>query len=978
MPPLDNTGFKDNSVINVHIVPHSHDDVGWVKTVDQYYSGTNSSIEEASVQFILDTVVEELWRDDSRRFIYVEMFYFERWWREQDESTRGRVRTLVKEGRLEFANGGWSMNDEGCTHYTDIIDQMSLGLRFITREFGPEARPHVAWHIDPFGHSSGQATLFAQMGFQGYFVYRIDYQDELRRTYLTTPPTTEMVWRGSPFNLGPQTDIFTGVLYGKYNYHNPPGFCFDYTRCTDKEHPDPVVDDETQFTYNLEEKLKLFADIAKDQAKHYRTNNIMLTMGQDFTYSNARTWFKSLDKIIQHINQNDSFGVRAFYSTPTEYMMSKHKANLTWDLKVDDFMPYSDAPGGYWTGYYTSRPALKGYIRTLSSFLQVCRQYEVWVGGMLGWVGSGVLARMMGVAQHHDAITGTEKQHVADDYAMRLHLGQVSCENVIASGLNILTSRHGHIESSKTWKFCEYLNISICSESESGSFNVVIYNPLASNRTVFVDVPVNSTASVYDSYGGHVDSTLYPVSNATQAVRKYRGSSKYTLRFTAPSIPPLGFAMYFVRPSSTQGGNSTERIDQYIPETTKMENFVIKNEHIALVFNGTTGRVMTFTNLDSNATISLDQQFLSYNSYASGPYVFLPYHDAPTPENDGNVAKYEILGGQSPTEVQEVRQVYSDHVSQAIRLYPGEKFVEFEYTLGPILLNSEYITRFDTDLQSNATWWTDTNGREMRKRVRNHRESWRLNVTQNVSGNYYPVVNRMFIRDESKGVQLTVLTDRSHGGSSLRDGSMELMIHRRLETDDNRGITEVLDEPGQFGEGLIVRGRQWVVLETIDKSASVHRVLSQQLLHRPTLSFSEDSTDPHLLVQNYTTLYSAVTRGLPPNVHLLTLQLLDRRSLLLRLEHQFEKEEDSELSQPVTVDLSDFFHPFKILSLVELGLAGNVPVSDISSGRLQWKTNALHPNVRSLDVLKDRFTNGTVITLKPMDIRTFNVTVSFP
>ena len=26
----------------------------------------------------------------------------------------------------------------------------------------------------------------------------------------------------------------------------------------------------------------------------------------------------------------------------------------------------------------------------------------------------------MGLAQHHDAVSGTEKQHVADDYAQRL------------------------------------------------------------------------------------------------------------------------------------------------------------------------------------------------------------------------------------------------------------------------------------------------------------------------------------------------------------------------------------------------------------------------------------------------------------------------------------------------------------------------------------------------------------------------------
>lgn len=62
------------------------------------------------MQYILDSVVQQLLSDPAKRFIYVESAFFFKWWGEQSDTMKDQVNQLVQEGRLEFIGGAWRYN----------------------------------------------------------------------------------------------------------------------------------------------------------------------------------------------------------------------------------------------------------------------------------------------------------------------------------------------------------------------------------------------------------------------------------------------------------------------------------------------------------------------------------------------------------------------------------------------------------------------------------------------------------------------------------------------------------------------------------------------------------------------------------------------------------------------------------------------------------------------------------------------------
>uniref|UniRef100_A0A1Y1KZL6 Alpha-mannosidase n=1 Tax=Photinus pyralis TaxID=7054 RepID=A0A1Y1KZL6_PHOPY len=667
------------SELHVHLVAHSHDDVGWLKTVDQYYFGQQMGIQFAGIQYIIDSVVQALLADPKRKFIQVETAFFHKWWRRQHDKRKEQVRQLVNNGQLVIVGGGWSMNDEAAAHYQSIIDQFTYGIRFMEDTLGKCARPKIGWQIDPFGHTREMASIFNEMGYDAIFFARLDYRDKKKR--LSTR-TAEMLWRGSS-NVG-QPFLFTHAMFDHYS--PPRGFKFDIL-----SKDDPLVTDIRSSEYNLKEKVSSFTAFVKAQSSNYTSNNIMMAMGDDFTYQDAHYNYRNLDTLIkayedvEHLD-NKLRRIRLHYSTPNCYVKAVNEyakqKGLKYKVKTDDFIPYASDSSSYWTGYYTSRPTQKRLERQGNNLLQVAKQLtSVGPDSKTQNERISELREAMSVMQHHDAITGTEKTKVAMDYVTMMSKA-VESSSAVAS--EVLLKRLAKKDPPKlTFKSCLLANISVCEESRKQKFVAIVYNPLSRKVSHHVRLPVDTNDfDVIDFAGKKMEWQVTPSIDAFDNVPDIQ-KAKFDLVFFAEDLPALGAKIYYI---TNKNFGAT---DVNVPPVK--DTFDLGDKETGAQLNRNTGFLKGIT-LHS-WPLNLRQELMYYHgaignnrpsNRTSGAYVFRPDPKNPTakPFTDSILSNLKVYKGKL---VDEVHQTFDNAAKQIVRVYKRQKnYVEFDWLVGPI------------------------------------------------------------------------------------------------------------------------------------------------------------------------------------------------------------------------------------------------------------------------------------------------------
>lgn len=810
---IDPLSWNKQHKLKVFVVPHSHNDPGWIKTLDEYYL--------SQTKHILNNMLEKLQEDPRRKFIWAEISYFSMWWDDLEQEGREIVKKLLRNNQLEIVTGGWVMNDEANSHWVSIINQITEGHQWLEANLNYTPKSH--WSIDPFGMSSTQPLLLKQMGFQNMLIQRVHYS--VKRE-LAWNKNLEFRWK-QPWDNSEKTEIFTQMM-PFYSYDIPhtcgpdPKICcqFDFKRlpghglhCPWKIPPQPIND------INVAQRAELLLDQYRKKSMLYKTNVVLIPLGDDFRYSHLTEWdvqYQNYQKLFDFMNSNPKMFVQIQFGTLTDYFnaVRAEKKLDQFPTLTGDFFTYADRADHYWSGYYTSRPFYKRMDRVLLSYIRAAeviltlthlneKPNSKHIASSSHFATSLTEARTaFALFQHHDGITGTAKDMVVKDYGIRMLKAISTTQNILQHCANFLLEGsleggfeekiiHFHIDDIRHSQDALSERHTITIGPELSIKKLVIFNSLPFTRREVVSFLVSTPfLEVLNFKGKRITCQVSPIFESLAAI----SNSKYEVSFIA-IVPAFGLVSYTINAimehevtqdtvrSSVKVFNHYAEVSAptgfpHIEVSPSASDFLLHNARVSAAFNNL-GLLKAIKLSTSTIPVHLDfvKYGARYGEERSGAYLFLPDGDATSLQIENTIVK--VIEGPILSSV----TVQLPHVLHTVTLFNTtgadslgleiQNLVNIDKTS-----NFEIAMRLSTNINSSDEYFTDLNGYQMLRRVRFSKLP--------LQANYYPMPAMAYIED--KNTRLTILTGSPLGCSSLRQGEIEVMLDRKLNQDDHLGL----------------------------------------------------------------------------------------------------------------------------------------------------------------------------------------------
>lgn len=804
---------ESTNKLNVIILPHSHVDAGWLLTIEEYYV--------QYVKGILNNMVAKLRQYEDMTFVWAESVFLSMWWNELEDVDKHQVRRLIHRGQLEIALGGWVMSDEASTHYPSVIDQLMEGHMWVTENL--KTKPINSWAIDPFGHSGTMPYLWKQAGMKNMVIQRVH---QAIKSTLASKKGLEFTWR-QMWDQSGSSDILCHVM--PYVYYGMQYTCgpdrkicamYDYGR------PKSIQDEPTgrEVTEkNIAVQAKYLYEQYRMKAGLYKYNTILVPVGDDFRFDTSHEWdmhYKNYRKVMDYINSKVDWDMNIQFGTLKDYFKllrndekrkSKQNSKNHFPVLKGDFFPYSDQNSDYWTGYYSTRTFHKQLSRDIEANLRAADILSTMAFSQCKKLGvdyerhhdvAGHLKearRNLGLFLHHDAITGTAKPQVVQNYESKLleafNMSQdvigITVQNLLTNCLNddpvVLTSEIFRQDANTP---PDRYKVPIMKHGST----VIFFNPVAQERNEYVSLVVDDVnIEIRNSKNHNIPFQINPIFTSTTKIHE----SEFEVVFLL-DIPPFAIETYLLKKVAKNSFRYWSSLDTFkggivdLPDNSNFlyryhdnpdQNSFIENDVLKASFNDK-GMLTSVYDRMKHMMTSVNVDFLAYKSENSGAYLFYPSGIADGMLED-KVPYVRVIKGPFMEQI----QVIYPHLYHSMTLYDTDSGVQSQglHIMNKLdmrsnsLMDHEVIMRFKSDVKNvDGSFYTDQNGYQLIGR--------RNNPHHRIETNYYPITSMALLEDNIK--RMTLHSQQSHGVASLEQGWLEVMLDRKVLNDDSRGLGE--------------------------------------------------------------------------------------------------------------------------------------------------------------------------------------------